>query len=62
MKFQDLIKRLENSHDELLLTLDQTIKNDFCEKLRTRMNILINEKLSDDMKSIFINKSIRTSS
>jgi hypothetical protein len=58
LKFNDLIQRLESKTDELLLTIDQTIKNDYLEKLRIKIKIIINEKLSDDMKLLF-NKQVK---
>jgi hypothetical protein len=61
IKFKDLIQRLENKNDELLITIDQTFKDDYLEKLKIKMNILINEKLSDDIKILF-NKPVKISS
>jgi len=61
IKFKDLIQRLENKNDELLLTIDQIIKDDYLEKLKIRMKILIEQNLSDDMKLLF-NKPARISS
>ncbi|CAF4889270.1 unnamed protein product [Rotaria sp. Silwood1] len=53
LRFNDLIQRLESKTDELLLTIDQTIKNDYIEKLKIKIKIIIEEKLSDDMKLLF---------
>ncbi|CAF0926698.1 unnamed protein product [Adineta ricciae] len=53
LKFHDLIQRLESKTDELLLTIDQTIKNDCLDKLRTKTKQIIDEKLSEDMKLLF---------
>ncbi|CAF4099893.1 unnamed protein product [Rotaria magnacalcarata] len=53
LKFNDLIQRLESKTDELLLTIDQTITNDYMEKLKGKIKVIINEKLSDDMKILF---------
>ncbi|CAF0788195.1 unnamed protein product [Rotaria sordida] len=49
----DLIQRLESKTDELLLTIDQTIKNEYIEKLKLKIKTIIEEKLSDDMKLLF---------
>ncbi len=61
LKLNDLIQRLESKNDELLLTIDQTIKNDYLEKLKIKIKIIINDKLSDDMKLLF-NKQVKISS
>jgi hypothetical protein len=61
LKFNDLIQRLESKTDELLLTIDQTIKNDYVEKLRLKIKIIVDEKLSDDMKLLF-NKQVKITS
>jgi hypothetical protein len=61
LKFNDLIQRLESKYDELLLTIDQTLKNDYSKKLKEKVQIIIDEKLSDDMKLLF-NKQIKISS
>ncbi|CAF4025622.1 unnamed protein product [Rotaria sp. Silwood2] len=53
LRFNDLIQRLESKTDELLLTIDQTLKNDYIEKLKIKIKIIIEEKLSDDMKLLF---------
>jgi hypothetical protein len=61
IKFQHIIQRLESKTDELLITIDQTLKDNYLEKLRFRMKILVEEKLSDDMKLLF-NKTIKPTS
>jgi hypothetical protein len=53
IKFQNLIQRLESKTDEMLLTTDQIHKNDYLEKLKTKMELIIDENLSDDMKILF---------
>ncbi|CAF0837120.1 unnamed protein product [Adineta ricciae] len=53
LKFHDLIQRLESKTDELLLTIDQAIKNDYLDKLRIKIKQIIDEKLSEDMKLLF---------
>jgi hypothetical protein len=53
IKFKDLIKRLETKNDELLITIDQTLRDHYLEKLKLRMKILIEENLSDDVKLLF---------
>jgi len=58
LKFNDLIQRLESKTDELLLTIDQTIKNNYLEKLKLKIKIIIDDKLSDDMKLLF-NKQVK---
>lgn len=61
LKFNELIQRLESKTDELLLTIDETIKNDYMEKLKGKVETIIDEKLSDDMKLLF-NKQVKISS
>jgi len=61
IKFKELIQRLENKNDELLITIDQIFKDDYLEKLKLKLKILIEENLSDDMKILF-NKPERISS
>ncbi|CAF3865646.1 unnamed protein product [Adineta steineri] len=58
LKFHDLIQRLESKTDELLLTIDEILKNDYLDKLRIKIKIIIDEKLSDDMKLLF-NKQVK---
>ncbi|CAF3377371.1 unnamed protein product [Rotaria socialis] len=53
LKFNDLIQRLESKTDELLLTIDPTVTNDYMEKLKGKIKVIIDEKLSDDMKILF---------
>ena len=60
LKFHDLIQRLESKTDELLLTIDQMIKNEYIEKIKIKIKIIIEEKLSDDMKTLF-NKPVKIS-
>ena len=60
IKFQHLIQRLESKNDELLINIDQVFKDDYLEKLKLRMKILIEENLSDDMKLLF-NKPVKIS-
>jgi hypothetical protein len=60
LKFNDLIQRLESKTDEMLLSIDQTVKNDYIEKIRIKIKIIIDEKLSDDMKLLF-NKQVKVS-
>ena len=60
LKFNDLVQRLESQTDELLLTIDSTNKNDYLDKLKLKIKIIINEKLSDDMKLLF-NKQVKLS-
>jgi hypothetical protein len=61
LKLNDLIQRLESKTDELLLTIDQTLKNDYSEKIKIKIKIIIDEKLSDDMKVLF-NKQVKITS
>jgi hypothetical protein len=61
LKFHELVQRLESTTDELLLTIDQTIKDDYLDKLKSKIKIIINEKLSEDMKLIF-SKQVKISS
>lgn len=56
-KYQDIIQRLETKTDDLLITIDETIKD----KLKLKSKILIEQYLSDDMKLLF-NKSNQISS
>lgn len=58
LKFNDFIQRLESKSDDLLLTIDQTLKNDYIEKLRSKIQLIVNENLSDDMKVLF-NKQVK---
>ena len=53
LKFTEFIQRLESKSDELLLTIDQTTKDDYVEKLRVKIQVIVNENLSDDMKLLF---------
>jgi len=61
IKFKELIQRLETKNDELLITINQTLKDEYIEKLKLKLKILIEENLSDDMKMLF-DKSARISS
>ena len=61
LKFNDLIQRLESKTDEMLMNIDQNSKNDLAEKLRSKVKLIIDEKLSDDMKYLF-NKQLKLSS
>ncbi|UJR21064.1 hypothetical protein I4U23_024164 [Adineta vaga] len=61
IKFKDLIQRLEMKTDERLITIDSTLRNDFLDKLRIKMKLIIDENLSDDMKTLF-NKTRKISS
>ena len=61
LKFNDLIQRLESKSDELLLTIDQLIKNDYIEKLQSKIKLIVDEKLSDDMKVLF-NQQVKITS
>jgi len=61
LKFNDLIQRLESKLDEMLMNIDQNTKNDYVEKLRSKVKLIIDEKLSDDMKYLF-NKQLKLSS
>ncbi|CAF1408095.1 unnamed protein product [Adineta steineri] len=60
IKFKDLIQRIEIKNDERLLTLNQVDRNDYLEKLKMKMKLIIDENLPDDMKILF-NKSIKNS-
>lgn len=60
LKLNDLVQRLESKVDELLLTIDETIKHNYLEKLKAKIKIIIEEKLSDDMKMLF-NKQVKIS-
>ncbi|CAF1576778.1 unnamed protein product [Adineta steineri] len=60
IKFRDLIQRIEIKNDERLLTLNQVDRNDYLEKLKMKMKLIIDENLPDDMKILF-NKSIKNS-
>lgn len=53
IKFHQLIQRLENKTDEILLTIDSTLKETYLHQLKSKLNILINEHLSEDMRGIF---------
>ena len=61
LKFNDFIQRLESKTDELLLNIDQTTKNDYIEKLRSKIHSIVNENLSDDMQTLF-NKQVKITS
>ena len=61
LKLNDLIQRLESKTDEFLLKIDQIIKNDYIEKIRIKIKIIIEEKLYDDMKLLF-DKQVKISS
>ncbi|UJR28440.1 hypothetical protein I4U23_009680 [Adineta vaga] len=61
LKFHELIQRLESKTDDLLLTIDQSNKNDYRHKLQMKIKIIINEKLSEDMKLLF-SKQVKLSS
>lgn len=61
IRFKDLIQRLENKSNDLFLLIDQTLLNDYYEKLQIKTQYLINDKLSDDMKILF-EKSVKISS
>ena len=58
LRFNELNQRLESKFDEMLINIDQTIKNDYIEKLKAKIKIIIEEKLSDDMKYLF-NKQVK---
>ena len=62
LKFTEFIQRLESKTDDLLLTIDQAIKDDYIEKLRVKIQVIVNDKLSDDMKLLFIKQVKITSS
>ena len=61
LKFNELVQRLESAYDEILMTIDQTLKDDYIDKLRVKIKVIIDEKLSDDMKLLF-NKQVKLSS
>jgi hypothetical protein len=53
IKFRNLIQRLENKNDELFITIDSTLKENYLENLKLRMKLLIEKNLSDDVKLLF---------
>ena len=53
IRFHQLIQRLENPNDEVLLTMDRTLKETYLQQLKSKMNRLIEEHLSADMRGIF---------
>jgi hypothetical protein len=53
IKFQHLIQRLENKNDELFVTINPTLKENYLENLKLRMKLLIDKNLSDDVKVLF---------
>ncbi|CAF2410542.1 unnamed protein product [Rotaria sp. Silwood2] len=61
IKFKDLIQRLETKNDELLIRIDQKLKNDYLERIKMKLKIIIEENLSEDMKILF-SKPMRLSS
>ncbi|CAF3385681.1 unnamed protein product [Rotaria sp. Silwood1] len=61
IKLKDVVQRLETKNDELLMTIDQKLKNDYIERIKMKLKIIIEENLSDDMKVLF-SKPIRLSS
>ena len=61
LKFKELIRRLESNDDEMLITLDRTLRNDYLQKLKLKMQLMVEENLSNDMKSLLF-QSVATSS
>lgn len=59
IKFKDIIEQLESKNNELLLRIDQKLKDDYLTKLKMKMKIMIEENLSEDMKLLF-NKSLKS--
>jgi hypothetical protein len=53
LKFNDLIQRLESKTDEMLMNIDQHIRDDYRDKLKAKIKLIIDEKLSEDMKYLF---------
>ncbi|CAF0827409.1 unnamed protein product [Rotaria sordida] len=53
IKLKDLIQYLETKNDDLLIRIDQNVKNDYLERIKLKMKIIVEEKLSDDMKTLF---------
>ncbi|CAF0843901.1 unnamed protein product [Didymodactylos carnosus] len=49
LKLNDYVSKIETDQ----ITIDDNIKEDCIEKLKLKINIIINEKLSDDMKTLF---------
>ena len=43
LKFKQLIRRLESKDDEILMTLDQTIRDDYLGKLKFKMQLIIEQ-------------------
>ena len=53
IKFRDLIQRLESSDDRRLVTLDTSNRKRFVDKLKLKMEFMIDQHLSNDMKILF---------
>lgn len=62
IKFHQLIQRLENKTDDLTLNLDSTLKSTCLQNLKSKLKILTEENLSEDMRSIFVQPSRKFSS